>query len=86
MAGMPGFARDAAAATARARGLDAPFAVTLSRSSVEPFLQFAADRALREQLFKAWVSRGDNANAHNNWAIIAETLTLRAERAQDAGL
>ena len=30
--------------------LDAPFAVTLSRSSVEPFLQFADDRALREQL------------------------------------
>jgi peptidyl-dipeptidase Dcp len=85
MGGLPGFARDAAAATARARGLDAPFAVTLSRSSVEPFLQFASDRALREQLFKAWVARGANANAHNNWAIIAETLSLRAERAHLLG-
>ena len=62
-----------------------PIAVTLSRSSVEPFLQFADDRALREQLFKAWVARGDNANAHNNRAIIAETLTLRAERAHLLG-
>jgi peptidyl-dipeptidase Dcp len=85
MGGLPGFARDAAAATARERGLDAPFAVTLSRSSVEPFLQFASDRALREQLFKAWVSRGGNANTHNNWAIIAETLSLRAERAHLLG-
>ena len=83
--GLPDFARDTAAATARERGLDAPFAVTLSRSSVEPFLQFASDRALREQLFKAFVSRGANANSHNNWAIIAETLSLRAERAHLLG-
>jgi peptidyl-dipeptidase Dcp len=85
MGGLPGFVRDAAAATARARGLDAPFAVTLSRSNVEPFLQFASDRALREQLFKAFVSRGANANAHNNWAIIAESLVLRTERAHLLG-
>lgn len=81
MRGLPSSARDAAAAMAKERGLDAPYAVTLSRSSVEPVLQFADDRALREQLFKAWVGRGDNADAHNNRAIIAETLTLRAERA-----
>ena len=85
MAGVPDFVRDAAAATARERGLDAPFAVTLSRSSVEPFLQFAADRDLREQLFKAFVSRGDNDNAHNNGALIAETLALRAEKARLLG-
>ena len=79
-------ARGAGRHGARNAELDAPFAVTLSRSSVEPFLQFAADRGLREQLFKAWVARGDNDNAHNNRAIIAETLTLRAEKARAAGL
>ena len=83
--GLPSFVRDAAAATARERGLDAPFAVTLSRSNVEPVLQFASDRGLREQLFKAFVSRGANASGHNNWAIIAETLALRAERARLLG-
>src|SRR5581483_1381400 len=83
--GLPLFARDAAAATARERGTDAPYAVTLSRSSVEPFLQFAEDRVLREHLFKAWVARGDNDNAHNNRSIIAETLQLRAERARLLG-
>ena len=81
MAGIPASMRDAAAAKAQALKMDAPFAVTLSRSSVEPFLQYAQDRVLREQLYRAWISRGDNANAHDNNGIIAETLALRAERA-----
>ena len=32
--------------------------VTLLRSSVEPFLQFSARRDLREQVWRAFVSRG----------------------------
>ena len=81
MAGIPASLRDAAASKAAALKVEAPFAVTLSRSSVEPFLQYAQDRGLREQLYRAWVSRGDNANAHDNNAIISEMLALRAERA-----
>ena len=73
--------RAALSATAKERDLDAPYAVTLSRSSIEPFLQAAADRAVREKLFKAWVRRGGNEGAHNNTAIMAETLSLRAEKA-----
>src|SRR5215469_8391263 len=43
MAGIPPAVRDAAAAQAAALDLEKPFAVTLSRSSVEPFLQYADD-------------------------------------------
>jgi peptidyl-dipeptidase Dcp len=85
LAGVPEFAREAAAETAKERGVAAPFAVTTSRSSVEPILQFADNRELREKLFKAWTTRGDNANAHNNRAIIAKTINLRAERAKLLG-
>jgi peptidyl-dipeptidase Dcp len=85
MAGVPPAIRDAAAAKAAALKLDAPFAVTLSRSSVEPFLQYADDRGLREQLHRAWAARGDNDNAYNNTAIISETLALRDERARLLG-
>ncbi|HVW75576.1 MAG TPA: M3 family metallopeptidase [Rhizomicrobium sp.] len=85
MAGIPPAIRDAAAAKAAELKQEAPFAVTLSRSSVEPFLQYADDRALREQLYRAWVSRGDNDNAHNNNALISEMLNLRAERARLLG-
>ena len=84
-AGAPPTLREAMAATARERKVDAPYAVTLSRASVEPFLQGMPNRALREKLFKAWVARGGNPNAHNNDALIAETLKLRAEKAKLLG-
>jgi peptidyl-dipeptidase Dcp len=85
MAGVPPAVRDAAAAKAKEMGEHMPFAVTLSRSSVEPMLQFADDRTLREQLYRAWVSRGDNDNAHNNNTLVSEMLALRAERARLLG-
>jgi peptidyl-dipeptidase Dcp len=84
-AGLSPSLREALANTARERAVDAPYAVTLARSSIEPFLQSASDRDLREKLFKAWVARGDNPNPHNNRAIIAETLKLRAEKARLMG-
>jgi peptidyl-dipeptidase Dcp len=84
-AGLSPSLREALAATAKERDVAAPYAVTLARSSVEPFLQAASDRDLREKLFKAWVARGDNPDAHNNRAIVAETLKLRAEKAKLLG-
>jgi peptidyl-dipeptidase Dcp len=81
MAGIPVSIRDAASSKAAELKIEAPYAVTLSRSSAEPFLQYADDRGCRETLYRAWVSRGDNANTHNNKVIISEMLALRAERA-----
>jgi peptidyl-dipeptidase Dcp len=85
LAGVPPAVRDAAAARAKELGEHMPFAITLTRSSVEPMLQFADDRALREQLYRAWNARGDNDNARNNNAIMTEMLSLRAERARLLG-
>ena len=59
--------------------------MTLSRSSVEPFLQFSARRELREKAFRAWIARGDNGGATDNNAIIAELTALRAEQARLLG-
>ncbi|MGH6827963.1 MAG: M3 family metallopeptidase [Rhizomicrobium sp.] len=80
-AALPASLRAAMAATAGERGVDAPYAVTLARSSVEPFLQASPDRGLRERLFKAWTARGDNPNPYNNRAIMAESLALRSRKA-----
>ncbi len=85
MAGVPDSICDAAAAKAAALKIDHPFAITLSRSSVEPFLQYAEDRSLREQLFRAWTARGNNANDRNNIPVMSEMLALRAERASLLG-
>jgi peptidyl-dipeptidase Dcp len=84
LAGLPDFMREAMRAEARDRGLDG-FAVTLSRSSVEPFLQFSDRRDLREKVFRGFVMRGDNGGATDNKAIIAEMVRLRAERAKLLG-
>jgi peptidyl-dipeptidase Dcp len=86
LAGLPDFVRQAAARTAADLGLPAgKHIITLSRSSIEPFLQFSARRDLREKAFAAWTRRGENGNAHDNRAIAAETVTLRAERAKLLG-
>ncbi len=85
MAGVPAPLKAAAAAEAEARGQKGKFAITLQRPSVEPFLTFAQDRALREQAWKAWILRGDNGDSEDNKAIIAETVALRAERARIMG-
>jgi peptidyl-dipeptidase Dcp len=85
VAGLPDFARAAAAEIATERKIDAPFAVTTSRSSAEPFLQFADSREMREKLWRAWVSRGSLGKTHDNKKIIAEMVKLRAERARLMG-
>ncbi|CAK7258415.1 MULTISPECIES: M3 family metallopeptidase [unclassified Shinella] len=79
--GLPDFLKDAMAAAARERGENGRFAVTLSRSIIEPFLTFSARRDLREQAFRAWVARGENDGETDNRGIVRETLALRAEKA-----
>jgi len=84
LAGLPEHLRAAARAAAHERALAAPAAVTLSRSSVEPFLQFSRRRDLREKAFRAWIARGEGGEADNR-AIIAEMVTLRTEKARLLG-
>ena len=75
----------AAKAAAEERGLAGKAIVTLSRSSVEPFLQSSARRDLREKVFKAFIARGDNGNANDNSAVIVEILKLREQSAKLLG-
>src|SRR5215831_6729332 len=70
LAGLSESARAAARAAAAERGLSGKHAVTLARSSVEPFLQFSARRDLRERAYEAWVVRGNGGGATDNKAII----------------
>ncbi len=83
--GLPDFVVASAARLAAERGQPGRFAITLARSSVEPFLQFSARRDLRETAFRAWAARGENGGATDNRAVAAETLRLRAERARLLG-
>ncbi len=83
--GIPDFLKDAMAAQGEARGEAGKFAVTLSRSIIEPFLTFSERRDLRETAFKAWIARGENGGETDNREIIRETLGLRDEKAKLLG-
>ena len=85
LAGLPDFARAAAAEAAKARGLDGQYAITLSRASVEPFLSFSARRDLRRTAHEAWTARGAHPGDHDNRMLIGEIMALRAEQARLLG-
>ncbi|HKH02978.1 MAG TPA: M3 family metallopeptidase [Bradyrhizobium sp.] len=83
--GLPESFIAAASAAADERGMAGKAIVTLSRSSVEPFLKSSERRDLREKVYKAFIARGDNGNANDNNAIILEILRLREESANLLG-
>lgn len=81
-AGLPPSFLDAARAAAAERGRPEGHAVTLSRSSVVPFLTFSTRRDLRERAWRAWTSRGANGGETDNRALIVEIMKLRQEQAR----
>src|SRR5271154_6716206 len=85
LAGLPDFYVASAARIAAERGHPEHFAVTLGRSSIEPFLQFSARRDPRETPYRAGSARGESGGASDNRAIAAEMVRLRAERARLLG-
>jgi peptidyl-dipeptidase Dcp len=85
LAGLPQSLRDAAAAEAERKKQPGTWVIVNTRSSIDPFLTYSERRDLREKAWLMFVNRGDNGGAHDNNAIIAEILQLRAERAKLLG-
>jgi peptidyl-dipeptidase Dcp len=74
----------AAAAAATARGLSGKWALPLQNTTQQPALAYLRNRAMRERLFNASVSR--NASGVNDTtALVLQMAQLRAERAQLLG-
>lgn len=82
--GLPESNAAAAADAARSRDLDG-WVIANTRSAVDPYLTFADDRAKREEIWRKFIKRGDNGDANDTKATIAEILRLRAERARLLG-
>ena len=85
LAGLPPSVRASLAAAAEAHGHAGHWAVTNTRSSMDPFLTYSDRRDLREKVWRTYYSRGDNNDAHDNKRNITEILQLRAERARLLG-
>ncbi|MCC5996415.1 MAG: M3 family metallopeptidase [Oceanicaulis sp.] len=84
LAQLPSDIASTARAAGQARDLDTPV-ITLSRSSVEPFLQQSPNRAQREAAWRAFYNRGNNNNEFDNKDNIRTILSLRLELANLLG-
>lgn len=82
--GLPDTAVDAAAQTARERGLEG-WVFTLDYPSYSPFLTYSTQRELRRQMYMARNTECTHDNAENNLQICLRLVNLRRELAQLLG-
>ncbi|MEM8910152.1 MAG: M3 family metallopeptidase [Planctomycetota bacterium] len=85
LTGLPESTIDAMRSAAEEKGGQATYAVTNTRSSMDPFLTYADDRELRQTVWRNYYYRCDHDDDLDNSAIIREILNLRAARAKLLG-
>lgn len=85
LAGLPEWFRQSAAEEAKADGQEGKWLFTLGNASRLPFLQYSENRPLREQIYKAYINRGNNNDKNDNKKIITDIVSLRLEKAQLLG-
>lgn len=85
LAGLPEWFRQSAAAEAEAAGEAGKWLFTLHNASRLPFLQYSENRPLREQLYTAYICRGNNDDKNDNKENIRKIISLRLEKARMLG-
>jgi peptidyl-dipeptidase Dcp len=81
LAGLPAALIASASQSAGDSGHDGKWRFTLHNPSVMPFLEFAENRTLREQMYKAYINRANHGDEADNNRIVQQIVVLRAERA-----
>ena len=82
---LPSAVQESAAAEAKAAGHQGEYLFTLHKPSMLPLLTYCENRELREQIYKAYLKRGNNDNENDNKAIISEMVSLRCKKAKLLG-
>ena len=85
LSGLPEWYKQGAAEDATAAGEAGKWLITLRNASRLPFLQYADNRNLREQLFTAYINRGNNNDKNDNKEVISKVVKLRLEMANMLG-
>ncbi|KAA9150123.1 M3 family metallopeptidase [Amycolatopsis acidicola] len=75
----------AAREAAISRAVDGRYLLSLNLPTSQPLLGSLENRALRERLFRASISRGNRDNANDNKGVLTRIASLRAERARLLG-
>lgn len=73
------------AAIATENGQSGMYAITNTRSSIDPFLTYSTERELRKQVWTNFYARGDNDDEYDNNELIAEILKLRRQKVELLG-
>ena len=71
----------AAAEAAKARKLDGKYVIALLNTTGQPALTNLTNRALRQRIYEASVSRGSKGGEYDNTALVSRIMTIRAEKA-----
>ncbi len=85
LGGLPDSFVKAAAKAAKDRGEEGKYAITNTRSSMDPFLTYSNERELRKKVWETYYSRGDNNDEYDNNELISQILKLRNERVKLMG-
>ncbi|MGB0255280.1 MAG: M3 family metallopeptidase [Flavobacteriaceae bacterium] len=85
LGGLPDAFVKSAARIAESKDRAGEYAVTNTRSSMDPFLTYSTERDLRKKVWTNYYSRGDNNDEYDNKALIADMLKLRRERVELLG-
>ena len=85
LAGLPEELIVAAEEDAKAKKKEGKWVFTLSNSSVMPFLQYAENRELREEIWNAYQMRGNQDNNADNKQNALKIANLRLQKAQLLG-
>ena len=83
--GIPSNVRDQAREKAEALGEKGKYAFTLHKPSLIPFLTYSQKRELREEIYKAYLNRGNNGDKYDNKQLINDFIHLRTEKAHLLG-
>lgn len=75
----------AAVELAKERKLDGKWVIALQNTTQQPAMTFLKNRAVRERLFQASVSRGNHGGENDTKAIVARLAQLRPQRAKLLG-
>ncbi|WP_200976366.1 M3 family metallopeptidase [Echinicola sp. 20G] len=85
LAGLPDSIKEAAAQTAIEKGKEGKWIFTLAFPSYVPFMTYADNRELREEIFKAYNTKSCKGDELDNQEIIKEILVLKNQRANLLG-
>lgn len=85
LAGLSADVIAAAAEEAKARDMEGKYVLALRNTSGQPYLASLENRALRERIYKASISRGSRGGDYDNRALLTRVAELRAERAKLLG-